>query len=162
MSSYEYDEAYDHMMRTFANTWTDPLLGWASIPDLNDEPLVEWPNLDGKREDDDVKVAEPEEPWLRLFVKHHDSDQATFGETGCRIFTRTGMLGVDIFTPLNIGLKLSYRLGTVCKRPFEGKRGFGAGNGIIFRSVRLREHKNYQKRWAHSTVYADFEYDEVL
>ncbi len=72
------------------------------------------------------------------------------------------MIGVDIFTPLNSGLKLAYQLGKVCKLPFEGKRGYGDGSGIIFRDVRLREQDNYKKRWAHTEVQANFEYDEVL
>jgi len=161
MKSYTYPEAYDHMLSTFQNTWADPTWGWRSV--VSDEPRIEWPNLDGKREDtDEADPVVADAPWLRLMVKHHDSDQATFGETGCRVFTRTGMIVVDIFTPINVGLKTQYRLGNVCKRPFEGKRGFGDGSGIIFRSVRLREHDNYQKRWTHASVYADFEYDEVL
>lgn len=161
MSSYTYLEAYDHLLATFQNTWTDAGTGWASV--LTEEPRVEWPNLDGRRTDS--VPATPEDgdgPWVRVYVRHFDSDQATLGEQGCRIFTRTGMIGVDIFAPLNTGLKLPYQLGIVSKRAFEGKRGHGDGSGIIFRSVRLRERDNYQKRWAHVSVQADFEYDEVL
>lgn len=162
MKSYDYLEAYQHLLRTFKTTWSDQTYGWESIADLDDEPLVEWPNLDGKRSNPDSKTASDDEAWIRVFVKHHESDQHTFGESGCRVFTRTGMIGVDIFTPLNIGLKLPYQLAKVCKRPFEGQRGVGEGSGIIFRSVRLRERDDYKKRWAHSSVLADFEYDEVL
>lgn len=163
MSSYTYLEAYDHLLETFRQTWIDPTNGWVSIPDLTEEPEIEWPNLSRARDDADVaSPAEGDEPWLRVYVRHNDSEQRSLGEPGCRIFTRTGMIGVDIFTPLNTGLKLPYLLGIVSKRAFEGKRGYGTGSGIIFRSVRLRERDNYQKRWAHTSVQADFEYDEVL
>lgn len=162
MKSYEYLEAYNHLLRTFKVSWSDETDGWQSIDDLDEAPLIQWPNLDGKKDDTEEQTPRDETPWLRVYVKHFDSDQTTFGETGCRVFTRTGMIGVDIFTPLNIGLKLPYRLGTVCKRPFEGKRGYGDGSGIIFREVRLREQDNYKKRWTHTSVQANFEYDEVL
>lgn len=162
MKTYDYLTAYRHLLRTFKTTWSDEAEGWQSIADLDSEPLIEWPNIDGKKDHGEEQTPRDEEPWLRVYVRHHDSDQSTLGETGCRVFTRTGMIGVDIFVPLNTGLKLPYQLGIVCKRPFEGKRGVGDGSGIIFRSVRLRERDNYQKRWAHVSVQADFEYDEVL
>ena len=49
-------------------------------------------------------------PWARVQIKNNDSNQASMGESGNRLFTRTGIVTVSLFTPLGDGLKLMYKL----------------------------------------------------
>lgn len=163
MKSYETYEALGHILRTFKTAWDDPVVGWQSIPGLAEEPRIEWPNIDDEDEDEKATQAEQKrKPWVRIYLRHQDSDQATFGETGCRVFTREALLAVDIFTPTKVGLKLPFQIAKVAQRAFEGKRGVGDGSGIIFRRVRVRERDIQRQRWYSISVLADVEYDEVL
>lgn len=133
MRTYDLEEAYRHITATFLTHWRDENEGWQSIDGLDREPRIEWPNVDDANEEgEDDGPERNAEPWIRFYLRHRESEQATLGETNNRIFSREALLTLDIFVPTKTGLKLPIQLAKVCRRAFEGKRGIGDGSGIVF------------------------------
>lgn len=165
MPSYTREQARDHLYTTLLKRWNDPVHGWAGILDEADfdpaytkAPEVEWDN----REPDDTDGME--KPILFVYVRHHNARQKGVGGGEGRsrtIHRRYGFVLIRVYTPKDSGLKTGDRLAYVVKSAFEGKRGFGAGNGISFQSVRVTEVGQVKGRYEH-LVTADFEYDEII
>lgn len=159
-NGYTPAQAREFIYQTFFATWSDPVAGWQGIVDalgapivLDVEPTLEW--------DNDVADDAPDvtEPTVYLYVRHYASKQAHIGGETRRSFTRRGFVLARVQVPQDQGLKTADALGYVVKTAFEGKRGLGDGNGIVFRSWRPTETGPTRGRFqAVSTV--DFEYDE--
>ncbi len=161
MRTYNIEEAYRHITATFLGHWNDETNGWQSIDELDCEPRIKWPNVDD-RDREKGKPEHDDQPWIRFYIQHRESEQATLGEINCRVFSREALLTLDIFVPTKTGLKLLLQLAKVCRRAFEGKRGIGDGSGIVFYRVRTPERETQRQRWCSISVLADVQYDEVL
>lgn len=88
---------------------------------------------------DDRKGQKPatDIPWARLTVQHNRGDQEALANAiGRRLFSRDGLVIVQIFTPAGEGLRTSDALAKVVSDALEGK---ATPNGVWFRNVRLRE-----------------------
>lgn len=63
----------------------------------------------------------PDAPWVRVAIRHRDSDQESVGDVGARKFTRSGSLFVQCFSPLAVnGLVSSDTLAATARGIFEG------------------------------------------
>lgn len=102
-------------------------------------------------------VEEPpitQEAWCRVNVAHNGGGNANIGN---KRFYRLGIVTVQIFAPLNDGLKKNDQLVKIVQDALEGQ---ATASGVWFRSVRSRE-VGPDGNWHQTNVVAEFEYDEV-
>lgn len=113
---------------------------------------VEWQGVDTK------KPPRPGKPLARIFIKHSQSSQRTFGATGARRFTRFGLVTVQVFAPIvrGNGLSLSEKLAIIARDAFEGR---GTDSGIWFRNARTVEIGPDGTFFQYNVV-VEFQYDE--
>jgi len=107
-----------------------------------------------------TKVAQPVSgsPWARVTLQHVTSGQTSLADnTSKKIFTRNGVLTVQVFTPYGTGLTKSDTLTKVVQDAFEGKATL---NGVWFRNVRANE-IGQDGEWHQTNVLVEFTYDEV-
>lgn len=99
--------------------------------------------------------------WIRPTIIHNDggfTDASLSGDFGQRRFGRNGTIIVQVFTPLNQGKTLNYRIIQIIMDAFEGKRS--VGQRVWFRNNRFSE-KGRDNAWYRIDFKSDFVYDEV-
>lgn len=148
--SVAFGAARDEMLGLFNVAWlanTPAINGAVAIP-------VEWPGV--------ASGAPPgaDEAWARVSLRHSPAGQITFGATGARRFNRTGLLTVQVFSPLSAGGGLSFaeNAAIIARNAFEG---VGTASGIWFRNTRIQE-IGPDGAWFQMNVVTEFQYDEVL
>lgn len=114
-------------------------------------PVVEWDNLE-KLDPKPVGAA-----WARCTVQHQLGVQRTLGETGTRRFGRAGLVTVQLFVPVAVGLTLADRLSKIAADAFEGK---STVDGVWFRNTSVRE-VGPDASWLQTNIVSAFEYDQV-
>lgn len=135
--SYTYEEAYDLMMTLFKTAWDGT--GHRAF----------YENIENDRETDDTAFA-------HVSISHASGFQATLGGTGSRIFRRTGVITIMIYTQAGKGLQESHQLAKVAADAFEGQ----STGGIWFRNVRINE-IGREGAFYQTNVIVEFEYDET-
>lgn len=98
--------------------------------------------------------------YARAVVLHQSGMQASLaGDTGIKMWRRSGVVIVQCFGPLSSGkgLTIAEGLATIVKNSFEGLASPG---GIWFRNVRINE-VGPNDAWYQVNTIADFTYDEV-
>ncbi len=104
-------------------------------------------------------VAPPDKgtvAWARASVQTGLSRQTAFGH-GTRRYENSGLLSVQIFTPVGVGLTQAKKLSEVVLAAFRGHR---TPNGVIFRDMDLVD-VGADGRWYQLNVLVAFEVDEV-
>lgn len=101
------------------------------------------------------------ETWARWAVDYVGGRQASMGGSGGRKFSKTGLIYVDVFTPLGAGLTIARQAAQIAVDAYEGKR---TPNDVWFRNVRIEseghgEGGGGKKSWWTTTVVAEFTYD---
>lgn len=143
-----YDSANDEILGLFNADWA------TRTPALNGGQAVhvEWPGVDSQ---DPPPVGAP---WARIVLRYGSSRQATLSPPGQRRFTRTGLVTVQIFTPISAGggLSLAEKLGIIARDAFEGK---GTSSGIWFQNARIQP-IGADGQWEQTNVVVEFQYDE--
>lgn len=140
--SATFAEARDAMAKLFTDAWKLANPTFPIIYDDLGEP----------------QIPKTEKPWARLTIRHNRGEQETLANPlGQRLFSRDGLVTVQIFTPRGEGLTRAYILAKVAADAFEGQ---ATPNGVWFRSVRLRE-VGPDGNWYQVNVIADFEYNEA-
>jgi hypothetical protein len=120
---------------------------------------------------DGVESDKPENaatPWARVSVRHNpvQPGAVTLGRApdGKRRYTRTGLVFVQLFTPLGDGLSLADQLATIARSAFEGV--VTTPGNVIFRAVSVNEVGSEvgpeKGGWFQTNVTAQFEYDEIV
>jgi hypothetical protein len=145
------EDARDYILDRFRAVWI------AGTPAVNSNvvPEVEYQNVDPK----ESSLADGNKAWARITVRHASGEQRSLGEPGSRVFTRHGVVTVQVFVPSGKqGLGLVDRLGNVALSAFEGEET-SAGN-VWFRNAAYRE-AGVDNAWFQSNVTAEFEYDTV-
>jgi hypothetical protein len=94
-------------------------------------------------------------PWARILVKHTQGGNASISS---KRFMRSGVIFVEIYTPVGGGFTQADDLAKIAMDVFQGKSTPG---GVWFRNVRLVE-TDAEGHWSQVNVIADFTYDEVL
>ena len=96
--------------------------------------------------------------WARITVAHTGGTQGSLSDqNGMRRWTRTGIVTVQIFTPIGTGLSLADELSMIAVAAFEGK---STPSNIWFRNVSNKE-IGTDGEWFQTNVSAEFTYDEV-
>lgn len=148
MSLPSFGDARDEILGLFNAAWTAN----AGAVNGGTVPQVAWPGVN-------AEVPDPEAAHVRVFLRHVDGRQVTFGQVGQRRFNRKGLVTIQVFTPnaKRTGLSLAENLATIARDAYEG---IGTASGIWFRNVRIQEvgpdNGLYQMN-----VVAEFEYDEL-
>lgn len=151
MAGLTYEEARDFILDKFKLAWD------ANAPAVNGgtAPKIEYQNIEPAKS----ALADGNKAWARVVVKHASSNQRSLGVPGQRIFTRRGVVTVQIFVPAGKqGLVLADRLGKVVADAFEGEET-STGN-VWFRNVTYRE-VGVDNGWFQVNAVAEFEYDAV-
>jgi hypothetical protein len=151
---YTYAQACDGIQKTFFDHFSDPLVGWASVPGITVAPTIQWQNVQQR------SAPSVAAPWMRFQIQHVDGEQDSFGLDGEGSFEARGFVTIQLFVPQDQnGLISARQLAKVLQRAFRGKTGVGEYCGIIFRNARINE-VGPEDRWFQINVLANFEYDE--
>lgn len=154
---YTTEEARKGIYETFYQHWISAD-GWVTA--VATEPKVFYENLIADAVSGEVNTPDTSQPMIRIQVRHNESEMDSFGQDGEGGYLATGIVTVQVFTPLDrSGLIIHDRLVNVARRAFRGKTGFGDYCGIVFRRARINE-GGPEARWFVTNVLADFEYDE--
>lgn len=147
MSLPTFQGATDELLGLFWDFWR------AETPAANggNVPTVQWP-------DDESDPPAADAPFARIRIRHNPSGQSTFGPTGQRRFARSGIVTVQVFTPVTdgAGSTLAGKLATIARNAYEGR---STASGIWFRDTRIKE-VGSDKTWYQINVTVEFEYDE--
>jgi hypothetical protein len=124
------------------------------------QPDVVYENIIAAAVNGEISTPGVDKHMLRVQVRHADSEMDSFGENGEGSFRASGIITVQVFSPLDKqGLLFHDRVAKVAQRAFRGKTGVGEYCGIWFRRARINE-VGPEERWYVSNVLVDFEYDE--
>jgi len=96
--------------------------------------------------------------WAKIFITHVEGSQATLGGIGGRLFSREGLVTVQVFTAIGTGLSIGDRVYKVVVDAFEGK--VSSSGNVWFRNVRINE-IGPEGSWFQTNILADFTYDEL-
>ncbi len=157
MAGLTYEEARDYILDKFKAAWDVPAVktlmqsgGYGNVA-----PEVEYQNVKPAKN----ALSDGNKPWARATVRHATAEQRSMGTTGGRIFTRRGVVTVQIFVPVGKqGLVLADRLGKMAADAFEGEET--STGDIWFRNVTYRE-VGVDGNWFQVNALAEFEYDAV-
>lgn len=116
----------------------------------------DWPNHKSADHQED-------ETWARWALDYVAGDQTSFGKTGQRKFEKVGLIYIDVFTPLGMGLKNARDAAQVALFAYEGKR---TPSDVWFRNVRIDSEGHgrgggREKSWWTTTVVAEFIYEHL-
>lgn len=140
------------MSVTFAQARDQILaLGTTAWQAHNDYPLL----FDDSASEEIPKTSTP---WARMTIRHESGEQDTLSNPlGNKLFSRRGVLIVQLFTPRGKGLQSADTLAKVFMDAYEGKSTSG---GVWFRNARYRE-IGPDGNWYQTNVTLDFEYTEL-
>jgi hypothetical protein len=119
---------------------------WAGV-------LIQW---QGKTDD---KAPEPTAKWIRVYIKHASGSQASLAsDTGKRKWSRTGVIIVQCFVPLNNGgLDVARAIAASLQNGFQGK---SSPSCVWFRNATVTE-VGRDNSWYQVNFSALFTYDDV-
>lgn len=114
-------------------------------------------------DDTSKKVPDGQNPvptWARVTIRHQTGAQSSLsGGLGQRLFTRRGVVTIQLFTPAGKGLVEHDSIVEQLLNIFQGGTA-GTGGVVWFRNPRDLE-AGQDGPWHQSNVLADFEYDFV-
>lgn len=146
-----FETARNELFGLFHAGWTagTPAVNGGSVPE------VRW---QGVPVDNDVPPP-ADSPWARIQIRHGEAAQSSFTPTAKKRYTRTGVVTVQIFSPLSQGggLLLGEKLAIIARDCFEGEN---TASGIWFRNARIAE-IGPDSTWFQFNVTVEFEYDEL-
>jgi hypothetical protein len=93
--------------------------------------------------------------WARVDVRHVDSRAAFVGH---RRYTKTGLLTISLYSPLNQGLSNS---DDWCRTIESAFQGVSTANGVWFRNTRSSE-AGRDRVWFRTDIVTEFSYDETF
>lgn len=94
--------------------------------------------------------------WARLSVRETAGGQETLGPIGARKYRRRASAFVQVFTPVNAGMKAAGVLSAVARAIFEGT-SFG---GLDFNDARVSD-TGPDDKWQQTLVEAVFDFTET-
>lgn len=95
-------------------------------------------------------------PWARVNIQNVFGEQTSLGEAGARIFEHSGIVTVQIFTPVGDGLDLSDTLVEKALDAFEGR----STSGIWYKNARAVD-IGEDGDWYQVNIKSDFTYRRV-
>lgn len=109
-------------------------------------------------ENEDFKTPEdPQKDWVRVVVRNIGGGAETIGPIGGRKYRRKALTFVQIFTPVNRGLKIPDGHAQAARAIFEGV----SFNGLDFDDSFATELGSRDGKWNQMNFEARFAYEEV-
>lgn len=142
------DEAYRAALRTFQDAWDTitPTVPPVKFPNVALSPTLQ------------ATIDAGATAWARISWKPNTRKQTAInGSVGNRLFTQTGIMIVEVYTPSGDGCKLDRTLTRLVERAFEG---ISTLNGLWFRNVGTNPGEADGTMW-HSNVIIPWEYQEI-
>lgn len=125
---------------------------WQTTAGL-DITRVKWENIASSSVPPSGQYA-----WARVTVRHNESEQASLaGVVGTRMFRRHGVISIQVFEVVGVGLLKTTDLPAIIRNAFEGVTSTG---GVIFRRVTINE-VGESGDFYQTNVVASFEYDQI-
>lgn len=98
-----------------------------------------------------------QDAWARIALRHVTSGQVSLaGVDGTRIFTRNGVLTVQVFEPSGFGTAKTVDIPEIMKNAYEGKTTAG---GVVFSEATINE-VGQDGDFFQTNVVVAFKYDE--
>ncbi len=131
-----YEEARDLIFKVFNNVW-------------NPAYPVRWPDQPGD-------IPGTETPWARVTLRHTNGQQASLsGEVGTKLYTNSGTLFIQVFTPIGGDMVDGYTLAQQVTNAYRD-----AKLDVWFRNTRMKE-IGASGAFQQINVLTDFQYDDV-
>lgn len=118
--------------------------------------VCDWPNHKANsHEESDI--------WARWNLDYLSGNQRTMAPTGSRKFLKTGLIYVNVFSPLGGGLTQARDASQIALFTYEGKR---TPSDVWFRNVRIESEghghgSGGNKSWWATLVVAEFTYEHL-
>jgi len=96
-------------------------------------------------------------PWVRVVVRHRGSTLECIGGSGNNTYQRTGVVFIQVFTPIDQGVAQADSLSQTARAIFEGITL--SSNAIRFNNVVVRE-LGPDNSWYQINLECEFQYDE--
>lgn len=147
--SLTLQETYDEILTRFKDAWDDASGGPFEVawPDVPLTPLLQQ-YITGEIED-----TTDLQPWARVTIRPNVRDQRTLGSDGNRLWTRNGILFVEIFTPTGDGMVLSNTLCELVQNAFEG---ISSPHSVWYPQTRINVN-GIEGLWSRNTVTVEWE-----
>ena len=118
--------------------------------------VCEWPNHKEQEHQEDAI-------WARWTLDYAAGRQATFGATGQRKFSKSGLIYINVYTPLGGGLIQARDAAQIAIFAYEGQR---TPSDVWFRNVRIDSEGHGRgsggnKSWWTTVVIAEFIYEHL-
>ena len=139
--SLTYEQARGETFEAFRDAWTGGGFALSNVA---------WPDLE-------FTIPAGNVPWARVSFDIVTSGQDGFG-IGTRKFRRSGLLAVQLFTPLGGGSTDAMNLAKIVTDAFEGQRTAG---GVWFRSISGPTSVGASGGFNQTNLAVAFEYDEI-
>jgi len=102
------------------------------------------------------------DPWARLTVREVVGGQETLGKRGDRKYKRNALVLIQIFTPINTGMKRAGELGDKARSIFEGTTLGTLDHELYFNNVQVRDTGPERSgKWKLTMVEGSFWYIEI-
>lgn len=119
-------------------------------PDVPLEPILQQ-YISGQL-DDSVGI----QPWARVTIRPNVRAQKTMAGPGNRLYTRNGILFVEIFTPTGDGMQLGNQLCELVQNAFEG---IYDSNSVWYPQTRINVN-GIEGLWSRMTITVEWESEE--
>jgi len=118
--------------------------------------LCDWPNSK-------ARDHQESETWARWTLDYATGDQVTLGGKNKRKFNKSGLIYVNVFTPLGAGLASARDASQIALFAYEGQR---TPSDVWFRRVRIESEghghgSGKNKSWWTTLVVAEFTYEHL-
>lgn len=144
------DEILDRLLTALVGPYADMAV-------VYDDAVQDQPK--GEQSPAPDPVVPSTKPWLRVGVRHTNGTQASLGSiNGKRRQEQSGVLFIQMFTPLGDGQKLADPLGDAILDAY--RTGGATPSGVQFRSARRAE-VGKDGAWFLTNCLVDFEYDLI-
>ena len=110
---------------------------------------------------DNQQFSPPDDrtPWIRHNIRFMDGWQASIGDPGNNLFRNTGMVVVQVFTPVG---DFTYNNDVYCQTIYNHYKGNVSITGVRFSSTRIVTWgPEVGKVWYRQDVDVDFQFDDL-
>lgn len=149
MTTTTKTQARDEVYTLFRTAW---------LADVTSQDVVLLYEGVGPQEPPSAPTNGSPPSWVRLQMRWADGDLISLGgESGSRIFDRSGIITAQVFTPSGDGLVASDLLTEIALNALEGKT---TSSGVRIRRARIVD-VGEDGPWYQSNVVAAFEFDRL-
>lgn len=153
--SLTLQETYDEILTRFKDAWdtTDDGNGnpfEVAYPDVPLTPLLQQ-YITGQ-----LESTTPIQPWARVTIRPNVRVQKTLAGPNNRLYTRNGILFVEVFTPTGDGNQLANTLCELVQNAFEGNNAIH----VWYPETRINVN-GVEGLWSRTTITVEWQSEQV-